>query len=221
MVTYFQKRVKGPENRLEDAIVANINEFVYSNDPVWMAGSLKVGAGIPDLLCASFSPEVITLVKIDPSDINIMAYLHSVRCAKQETIASKTRHSETSIVYHLEKLIQLEIITSTTSSFSLTPGWRNILAEVVCVEAKVENWKTAVTQASRNLIFANRSFVALPEKTAVRVKDEPVFKKYGLGLLAVQRDDSIRVIRRARSSTPKVWFYYYQVARHLALDISR
>jgi hypothetical protein len=147
--------------------------------------------------------------------------LHAIRWANAKTISIRIRQNQTPVITHLEKLTDLEILSSTMNSFSLVSRWRNVLSEIVCVEAKVNNWKIAIHQATRNLIFANRSFVALPENIAYRIKDETEFRKYGIGLLSVQKDNSIQVIRRARSTSPKVWFYYYNVARHLALDVNR
>jgi hypothetical protein len=39
---------------------------------------------------------------------------------------------------------------------------------VIAVEAKLEDWRTAMHQAFRNRCFAHRSYVLLPKSTAVR-----------------------------------------------------
>ncbi len=220
MTTYFQKRTQGPEIQIEDAVASNIDDlFMDHQRPKWTAGSLKVGAGIPDLLSVTFLPDVLALADSENLDVSIMSYLRAIRCAYNETIAQRIRQSPMAVINRLEKLVSLGIVNLSASSYSLVPIWRNVLLEVICVEAKMTNWKVALTQAKRNLIFAHKSYVALPEKTAMRIRNENQFKKYGIGLLSIKQDNSLKVIRRARSTTPKVWFYYYQVAKHLAFDL--
>ena len=64
----------------------------------------------------------------------------------------------------------------------------------------------------RNQIFANRSYVAFPEKLAQRVLTEPIFTKSNIGLISVDDDGIVNVLRHARRRKPKVWKYYYEIA---------
>jgi hypothetical protein len=97
-------------------------------------------------------------------------------------------------------------------NYALSEDWRAVLPEIVTIEVKVGDWRRAVAQAARNRIFAHRSFVALPDQVARRVKTETIFRELGIGLLSVASDNEVRVVRRARRATPKVWFYYYSLA---------
>jgi hypothetical protein len=103
--------------------------------------------------------------------------------------------------------------------FSLTPLWRDVLPEIVTIEAKIKNWQEAVEQAARNRVFAHRSFVALPESLARRVRSEGILQRLGLGLLSVGDDLGTRISRRARRHRPRVWSYYYKLATLLATDV--
>ena len=71
-------------------------------------------------------------------------------------------------------------------------------------------------QAARNRIFAHLSFVALPDKTAQRVRTEALFSRLGIGLISVSEDGAASVIRKPRRTQPTVWTYYYQLASLLA-----
>src|SRR5436305_1702578 len=118
----------------------------------------------------------------------------------------------------LGSLEDVNVISSGGGVFSLAPIWREILPEVVTIEVKVKNWAGAVRQASRNSIFAHRSFVALPEAIANRVLYESMFQELGVGLLSVKGTE-VSVLREARWHKPRVWSYYYQVAFLMAKDL--
>ena len=212
-VTYFRQRKLGPEIEIEDAIAKQIPELFPGNgSPRWTAGSLSIGAGMPDLLIASYDPQILALAHVEMPDAQILAYLRAVRHARMETIAQRVGRSHQTVVRCLDGLVRAKVVSSGPNTFSMSPMWRSILPEITTIEAKVTNWKKAVDQANRNRIFAHRSYIALPSSVAHRIRLEPTFHQFGLGLIAVTDDDKVTVLRRARRSQPKVWAYYYQLA---------
>jgi hypothetical protein len=112
------------------------------------------------------------------------------------------------------------VLSVSDKAFVLPPKWKEILPEIVAVEVKVSDWHRAIEQAARNRIFANRSFVALPEQVALRVRAEPLFRQLGLGLISVIEGGAVRVLRKARRRQPMVWNYYYKLAVVLARSFS-
>src|SRR5207248_3145624 len=87
-VNYFRPRIDGPELRIEDAVVAKLTRIFSRNDwPLWVGGSVPIGAGFPDLVSVWYDPQVITLADYDSPDGHILAYLRSVRRARFDTIA--------------------------------------------------------------------------------------------------------------------------------------
>jgi hypothetical protein len=87
-----------------------------------------------------------------------------------------------------------------------------VLPEILTIEVKVADWRRALSQAARNCIFSHRSFVALPEKIASRIRSETLFRELGIGLLSIDASRDVRVLRRARRVTPRAWTYYYSLA---------
>lgn len=212
-VTYFRTRRPGPEILIENAVANNVLDLFPSQDrPQWTAGSLSVGAGMPDLLVISCQPQIQVLTQIEKPCEFILAYLRTVSRACQETISIRIGYPIKKIAKYLKMLVDAKIIHDKSGVFSLSPIWREILPEIVTVEAKVKNWRKSVQQAYRNSIFAHRSFVALPEQVARRVKTDPVFSKLGIGLLAVNEKQQVYVLRRSRRQNPRVWAYYYKLA---------
>jgi len=209
-VTYFRPRKPGPESRLEDAVANRIPQLFP--DTCWTAGSLPLGAGIPDLVIVRCEPKVYALANVPLLNAQILAYLRAVACARVDTIANRIGCREHIIIRNLENLVQVQAVLSEANAYRLAPEWRDILPEIVTVEVKVANWRRAVDQASRNSIFAHRSFVALPQQTAIRVRREDMFQQTGVGLLGVDDDNEVQMIRRPVRRQPRVWIYYYQVA---------
>lgn len=76
----------------------------------------------------------------------------------------------------------------TSTEFNYQRGRTDIIAidqdgVLIAVEAKLKKWRDALHQAYRNTCFANRSYVLLPEKTAlVASKYIAEFKRRKVGL---------------------------------------
>lgn len=216
-VTYFRPRRQGPELALEDAVAQSGPAMLLDGDDEhWTAGSLPLGAGMPDLTFVSYDPEVVVgLVGKCARAIDVMAYLRVVHEARTDTIARRTKRPVRLIERLLDELVEAEVVESDGDNFGLSEAMRNALPEVVTVEAKVSHWNAALSQAARNTIFAHYSYVALPLQIARRVRAEPRFTRFGVGILGVN-DKKVSLVRRPRRQRPSVWSYYYRLAVTLA-----
>jgi hypothetical protein len=190
--------------------------FGNSQYPSWTVGSLAIGAGMPDLLIISYRPLVFALANTNLKETQILAYLRAVGRARMETIARRLHSTEKLVNRSLYSLVDAKAVEVSADTFFLPPLWREILPDIVAIEVKVSNWQRAVAQAARNRIFAHRSFVALPEGVAMRVRHDPLLRQLGIGLMSVRDASSVHVVRRPRRHRPAVWTYYYQLARLLA-----
>jgi len=216
-VTYFRERRSGPEAVIEDAVVKQIPELFPSDSySRWTAGSLSVGAGMPDLVIVSCEPQVFILAQFEISTAHILAYLRAVGCARLEKIIDRIGVPQETIIRCLNGLVEVEVVSRGQNTYSLSPLWREILPEIVTIEVKVTKWKKAIEQAKRNHVFAHRSFVAFPDFVAERVISEPIFRQLGIGLLSVGSDHMVSVLRDSRRRKPLVWTYYYQIASLIA-----
>lgn len=212
-VTYFHRQRSGPESIIENAVADQIpNLFANEASALWMARSPSIGAGMPDLVVVSHDPRVLTLAQFEIPTAQILAYLRAVGCARLDTIIERVGMPEKYTVRCLNDLVRVEAVLKIQDKYELPPLWRHILTEIITIEVKVKNWKRAVEQAARNSIFAHRSFMALPDRLAQRVKSESILKKLGIGLISVGDDRRVKVLRRSRRRIPRVWKYYYEVA---------
>lgn len=204
---------KGPEATLQRAVEGQLlSLFPQRNRLFWTAGSVPVGAGRPDIVLTACEPQITALTDVDVTSRELLAYLRAVGRARSATISARLGKSLKSVERTLSSLIEAKIIILDRGSYSLTDDWRAVLPEIITVEVKVGDWRHAVTQAARNRIFAHRSYIALPAAVAERIRPQGIFREFGIGLLAVEPDGMVRVLRRARRKMPKVWTYYYSLA---------
>ncbi len=215
-VTQFRPRRHGPEALIQDIVAGHIPELFCPSQYSWIAASVPLGAGIPDLVVVSYNPQVFALANIELSDAQILAYLRAVGKARLETIAQRMGTSPKKLSDRLTCLVEASAIETSSNTFSLSPPWRQILPEIITIEVKVSKWQRAIEQAARNRIFAHLSFVALPEKIAQRVRTQASLGDLGIGLISVSEDGGASVIRKPRRTRPTVWTYYYQLASLLA-----
>lgn len=215
----FRHLRRGPEAKLQLAVQSKLDElFPPTTKPVWTGGSVPLGAGIPDIVRAVYEPEITALTGADSTSLAVLAYLRTVGKARRDTISLRLCKTERAIRLRLAAMEAASILTEQNSSYVLASKWRCVLPEVLSIEVKVADWRRALSQAARNRIFSNKSYVALPESVAARIRDEDIFKRLGIGLLAVSENDDVRIVRRPRSARPKAWQYYYCLASMAAVE---
>ena len=77
---------------------------------------------------------------------------------------------------------------------------------VIAVEAKLEDWRTALHQAFRNRCFANRSYVLLPKNTALRAhRYAGEFNRRQVGICYLENTDIIVLHPSAECDPLEPW----------------
>lgn len=93
------------------------------------------------------------------------------------------------------------------TEFNYLRGRADVIAvtkkgEVIAFEAKLDRWREALHQAYRNTCFAHRSYVALPEESAIKASryvEEFIVRSVGICVIA---DGEIVVAQDARRLEP-------------------
>jgi len=221
-VSYFRPRRPGPELDIEDAVVSQVDTlFGERACHWWLGGSVPVGAGRPDFIAVSYEFRLTALANVQTNGL-LLAYLRSIREARLETISRRVGRSPRMVEKELAALREIDAVWERKGGiFSISPGWRDVLRVIVAIEAKVSDWKNAVRQAARNRTFANRSYVALPCKTAERVAPSPVFEELGIGIISVDDGGEARIMRLASPALPRVWLYYFRLASLVANEVPK
>lgn len=70
----------------------------------------------------------------------------------------------------------------------------NKIGFITAIEAKLKNWQKALQQANRNKLFANRVYVAVPEKySSAPLANISSFRKHSVGLIVLSNDNISKV----------------------------
>lgn len=220
-ITYVRLGRSGPEQKIENTTVLNMAKLLKSEgNLLWIGGSVPLGAGIPDIVAAIFKPHLLNLAPTTKPNISILSYLRTTALAKKDTIARKLLLSSGAIESQLEVYQEIGAIQKIDNAYCMQDSWKNVISEIVSVEAKVSNWKRAANQAIRNKLFSHYSYVAFPTEVANRVKSNNIFKDNGLGILGIDGDTMV-LVKNSRKSSSFIWEYYYRLAHYIAIYYSK
>ncbi len=101
----------------------------------------------------------------------------------------------------LAALAELGLIRLGAGGRVALDGYSPARAQVICVEAKLLRWREGVTQALACRRFADRVYLAVPPRTALRIARHSVtFRQTGVGLLAVGEQHNTLLVEAAPSS---------------------
>jgi hypothetical protein len=208
----------GPEADLQAHLEARLPAlFDLEDELVWTGGSVPIGAGQPDIIIAKCQSNISELGSSRGASHVLLGYLRAVGYASPKTISDRIGCTGSQVDRLIGELTSAGILETHLKGVSLSQDWRDVLHDVIAIEVKVSNWRRAIHQAIRNTIVAHKSYVALPSSVATRICDTDLARTHGIGILSVSDDGSVKTVRRARKTQPKVWAYYYTVA-HLASE---
>ena len=167
---------------------------------------LPVGNCRPDLLCVYI--ENMPDVQIWPHNWShkhsyVIWVLRNKHKVSPENIAKYSYEREKKIQPILDDLINKNILTWTDpNKLSLSAPIKNMQANVVAVEAKLKNWREALSQAKHYKEFANIAIVAMDASNIPIAKTILAeFVNNGIGLCAVSPRAIDWVIRPRKSTT--------------------
>ncbi len=63
--------------------------------------------------------------------------------------------------------------------------------KITCVEVKIKDWKNAIDQASKNNLFCDNSFIAIPKENSHNV-DKDLLEKLNIGLISISENGFIK-----------------------------
>ena len=87
---------------------------------------------------------------------------------------------------------------------------------VIAIEAKLEDWRTAMHQAFRNRCFAHQSYVLLPKHIAVRAHCySGEFDRRQVGICYLDDNKTIVVLHAAIASEPIEHWLCTRAKKHI------
>lgn len=216
LVHRFERVRPGPEEELMVALRWwSVTQSLPGVRTLWVGNGLTVGSGDPDLLIASYKPDVVKLRclgDLSMSHARILALVRDGAGADWSSLVVGSGLPKREVESLVEGFHDIGAIRSKGRGFQLRAAWASILPETLAVEAKVSKWREALRQAIRNQAFTHRSYVALPAKLAKKVYEDPDFEFFGIGLLGVDESGAVTTIKKAVKKVPTLWLYHYYLA---------
>lgn len=147
--------------------------------------------------------------------------------------------SEGNLVYSTEKMLVDQFVRvlggednpwgpmAVSCEFFYARGKTDVVAltdgdTLVAFEAKLKDWRYALDQAYRNTCFAHKSYVVVPETTALTAfACVAEFKRRGVGLCCVDDTGGLTVLEEPEGSTPIEPWIATQAATRVRSDSER
>lgn len=195
----------------ENDLVISIRDWVdsesgfVSGEKQSLLSEVDLGYGRADLVAVGFNNCDRSNRKhhLEYYDISLLSYIEEKERVTLEEMSYITRSPERRINRSLEALINDEFITYRKGHYYSHKKYADSLTDSIAIEAKLKNWKRALTQAFRYKWFANKSYVFLPvENIAVPKANIDMFQKYNVGLASVTDKKNIDVIFEPERETP-------------------
>ncbi|MEL6408723.1 MAG: hypothetical protein AAFR81_30435 [Chloroflexota bacterium] len=188
------------EENLIISVLEHIHHFLPADNIVTLT-ELRVGAGRVDIVAGqvrSVSQSICS--NLTNLEACVLSHLYYRKRLKALTVSNKLGLALSQVTDCLEKLCLKGYCVQAGQCFV-----RNQLpiTNVVAIEGKLQNWRKALTQASRNRLFTSQSFVALDARYArPAIKNLQLFRNAKVGLAIVFNDDEIHILHRPPHRPP-------------------
>ena len=190
------------EDQLVETFAAHVADFLESRGVGRHRYEVDLGGRVADIVATRFpnpSPPGQLLRKlrqIPAVELFYVAHLLS-RPLKTTTLAERTWSSVERVAEVVHRMERRNILSRTKSGKAFTvKGWKEFLpVETVAFEAKLDDWREAIEQATTYARRADRAWVVMPERHRQNEDLRSACKKRGIGLVVVSRDSIAKVVR--------------------------
>jgi len=145
---------------------------------------VRMGIGIPDIVINLGAPKSITRI----TDYYILLLAEYVKQEKKIALTKAIEYfsfDQARFQNIINQAIEKRILAIRNGFVYCDKKVFNLnLGKAIAIEAKMKNWKDGLLQAQRYLLFANYSYLALPENKVQNV-DLELLREKGIGLLSV------------------------------------
>lgn len=217
---------KGPEQVLVRNFVDSItNSFKNKNTELAIFYEPQLDTGFPDIVFVEYLPHIFdkwndARSSILPIDVKVLHYLHLVNGSDSSSMESKLGIDSDILLKSLERLLDSKLIYRKSKQwkpFSLRKNFA--VKEIVAIEAKISNLKSAFEQAQINKWYASESYVLFP--TVMPNKDTiSTSQKLGVGIYTSNLNGINKVSHSMRGMLPSCyasWLFNEWIGRYLHL----
>ncbi len=181
---------QGPESKLVTKVLAQGLPFKKDLEIIQ---ELELPTGYPDILAISFKKNSESFTNFDhfnKEHLKVLHYLYSFKVSSSEDISSRLLIKPKTVDKILIDLLDAELVWSKGDRFK-TKALSKIfnVDKIIAIEAKIQDWRSAVSQAINNTWFASDSYILIPEKKNNQLIAEYA-KNFGIGVIVSANDES-------------------------------
>jgi len=155
--------------------------------------------GYPDIVAVCPSrpfDDYSKRIPLKPSHLRVLHHLYTVRKGSPEDISQQLLVTELQAKKIVQDLLDAELLYSHGKSVAIRSLPKIFFVnKIISIEAKIQDWKTAILQAATNTWFASHSYILLPPKNNLdHICSEAA--RYGVGVMVF--DDGPYIASEAR-----------------------
>lgn len=195
------------EKELVDCI-----EYCIGNAPDFIQGErhsvfteVGLGYGIADVVAVGYDDNLPTSRKnfLAYFDISLLSLIEEEKSISFEDIVYITKSPTRKISSALTSLIDEEFVVYRKGKYVSHNKYADLLTDSIAIEAKLKDWRRALTQAYRYKWFADKSYVFLPQENInVPQNNIDLFRAYNVGLASVSNEKGLEVLFSPIAETP-------------------
>lgn len=192
--------------------LVNCIESCISDIPNFIQGErrsifteLGLGYGIADVVAVGYDDNLPTSRKnfLAYFDISLLSLIEKEEGISFDDIVYITKSPTRKISSALASLIDEEFVAYRRGKYVSHNKYADLLTDSIAIEAKLKDWRRALSQAYRYKWFANKSYVFLPQESIVVPENNlDLFKTYNIGLASVSNKNDLEVLYSPREETP-------------------
>jgi len=201
------------EADLVTILIDKIDNLVKNTTAVFTKQEWYIGRRIADIAICGFNSTPLpnslpkSIKRLNYYDVHIIAHLFN-RPLRLLTISERVKSSTIKVQKSLGKLKRSELVDQTSAGAYHLTDWRCFIpSKIITIEAKLQDWKTAIQQASYHKKFSDFSYIAMPSKKCTNENLTDSCKELGIGLISVFNKSkstlSIKAKRNCASNSPQ------------------
>ncbi len=180
---------------------------IFKNNRFEIFEEVSLGFGIADLVVSNLKEPISQLesdkIALNSFDINIYNLICKSEKVSYSLILDITRSSKREIFLSLEKLIGKNYVKTDGENFVIDKEYEFPFHINFAIEAKLKDWRRALSQAYRYRWFADYSYVVLDEEYCNRgINNLNLFEKYNVGLASISTKGNFKRLFNPIRSQP-------------------
>lgn len=219
-----RKPTVGPELELTNQFITSmVKNYKNKNCNLALFIEPKISSGYPDVVIAEYNPKIIDnwtekRTTLGTSELALLSMLYSNEVVSFQKNINSTYPNNRNILSSIEKLLDCKMIDRKNGQWVLINKHKLFtISKLIAIEAKINNWQTALTQAMLNIGYANQSFILSNVKNPKESTIEMI-KEHGIGIYNIQEEQA-KLISEAKkfpmANNKTVWQFNEWIGRKL------